>query len=127
MVAAWADDIAAGRDSLLLAWQQVDVAELNERARAAYAALGYLTGPEIQAPGGSRYAAGDRIVTLQPGPHGAWVTSERATVTAVNTRDGTIDAITADGRGLHIDRDATGADRLAHGYAVTVTSATQSW
>lgn len=48
MVAAWADDIVAGRDSLLLAWQRVDVAELNERARAAYAALGYLTGPEIQ-------------------------------------------------------------------------------
>ena len=119
MVAAWADDIVACRDSLLLAWQRIDVAELNQRARAAYGELGYLSGPEIEAPGGGCYAAGDRIVTLQPGPHGAWVTFERATVTAFHPRDGSIDALTGDGRHLHLDRDATSGDRLAHAYAVT--------
>ena len=119
MVAAWADDIVAGRDSLLLAWQRVDVAELNQRARAAYREIGYLSGPEIQAPGGTRYGAGDRIVTLQPGPYGDWVTSERATITAFHPHAGSLDAVTGDGRRLHFDRDATGADRLAHAYAVT--------
>ena len=29
---------------------------------------GRLSGPELEAPGGTRYAAGDRIVTLAPGP-----------------------------------------------------------
>ncbi len=56
---------------------------------------------------------------VQPGPHSDWVTSERATITAVHPRDGSIDALTDDGRGLHFDRDAASADRLAHAYAVT--------
>ena len=119
MVARWADDIAGGVDSVLIAWRHVSVDELNRQARHAYATLGRLSGPEIEAPGGRRYAAGDRIIALNPGPKGAWVTSERATVTAVHPADGSLDAVTPDGRRLRVDRDATGADRLTHGYAIT--------
>jgi conjugative relaxase-like TrwC/TraI family protein len=119
MVARWADDVAGGVDSVLIAWRHVSVDELNRQARHAYAALGRLSGPEIEAPGGRRYAGGDRVITLTPGPKGAWVTSERATVAAIHPADGSLDAVTPDGRRLHLDRDATGAERLTHGYAIT--------
>jgi hypothetical protein len=119
MVARWAEDRASGREALLLAWRRANVDELNRQARQAWAQQGRLSGPEIEAPGGRRYAAGDRIVTLAPGPKGVWVTSERATVVSVNIRDGSLQAVTADGRTLVLDRDATAVERLAHGYAIT--------
>jgi len=120
MVAAWAADITGGRDSLLLAWRRDDVDDLNQRARHAYAAMGLLAGPEIEAPGGWRYQAGDQVLMLTSGLGGAWVTSERATITTVNPRDGSVGAVTGDGRRLHLTAEQTGADRLTHAYAVTV-------
>jgi len=118
-VAGWAADVAAGSDTVLLAWRRQTVNGLNTAARAAWAGMGQLTGPELEAPGGRRYRAGDLVVTLAPGPHGAWVTSERARVTAVWTSTGYIDAITADGRRIRLAPDETAADRLAHSYAMT--------
>ena len=70
MVDAWLADTRAGLDTGLYAWRRANVAELNQRARAAWAADGHLAGPEVEAPGGRRYAAGDRIVTLAPGVDG---------------------------------------------------------
>ena len=67
MVDAWASDLAAGRETATYAWRRANVEELNRRARARMAAEGRLSGPELTAPGGRRYAAGDRIVTLAPG------------------------------------------------------------
>ena len=45
-------------------------------------AHGEVGGPELEAPVGRRYAAGDRVVLLSPGD-GRWVTNERAEVVAV--------------------------------------------
>ena len=56
----------------------------TEAARQAWEKLGELSGPELEAPGGRRYRAGDRVITLAPGPDGAWVTSQRAVVTSVD-------------------------------------------
>jgi hypothetical protein len=112
-------DSVQGRESVLLAWQRANVDELNRHARLAWGQLDRVSGPEIETPGGRRYAAGDHIVTLTPGPKGAWVTSERATVTSVNVLGGSLRAVTAEGRTLGLDRDATGGDRLGHGYAIT--------
>jgi conjugative relaxase-like TrwC/TraI family protein len=117
MVEAWAADIAAGKQPLLLAWRRADVEALNLAARHAYARMGGLRGPSFEAPGGRCYRVGERVLMLTPGPEGAWVTSERATVTAVR-RDG-LTATTPDGRALRLDGEAANAERLTYAYAMT--------
>jgi len=120
MVDAWASDLAAGRETATYAWRRANVEELNRRARARMAAEGRLSGPELTAPGGRRYAAGDRIVTLAPGADGKLVTSERGRVLAVDPGVGTLTARLDDGRIQPFAPEETTADRLALGYAVTV-------
>jgi len=120
MVDAWTADLTGDLDPLLRAWKRADVDDLNRKARAAYATLGRLAGPEVEARGGRAYRAGDWVLMLTPGPAGAWVTSEHATVTAVYLHDGSLDAVTPDGRHLHLDADATRAERLTYAYAITV-------
>ncbi|MGD0595859.1 MAG: MobF family relaxase, partial [Acidimicrobiales bacterium] len=112
MIRAWASDTDAGRDTLLLAYRRDNVEALNHAARELFERAGRLTGPELTgpeltgpeltgpeltAPGGRRYRAGDRVITLAPGPHGAWVTSQPAQVIAVNAEAQTITAVTPDG------------------------------
>lgn len=120
LVAGWAADVAAGRDAAMFAWRRANVEELNQRARVAMAEAGRLTGPEVVAPGGRRYAAGDRVVLLAPGADGQLVTSERGVVTAVDVVKGTVNLRVNDGRTHVLTHDLTASDRLAHGYAVTV-------
>jgi hypothetical protein len=117
MVEAWAGDVAAGKDTLLLAWRRADVEAVNLAARAAYARLGRLSGLELCGPAGQRYRAGDRVLMLTPGPGGAWVTSERATVTAVHD-DGLV-AVTDAGRELRLGTGDLDAGRLTYAYAMT--------
>ena len=120
MVNAWAADVAAGRDSLLLAYRRDNVAALNHAARQAWRALGRLDGLELHAGDGRVFQAGDRIITLTPGPNGQWTTSQRATVTAVDVDHRTLTAITPDGHELHVSGDYLAADRIGYGYAITV-------
>jgi ATP-dependent exoDNAse (exonuclease V) alpha subunit len=67
MVKAWAYSVDKGRDALLVAYHRDAVETLNEVAREVWEKLGKLSGPEIEAPGGRRYRAGDRVITLAPG------------------------------------------------------------
>ena len=120
MIRAWASDIDAGREPLLLAYRRDNVEALNSVARDLWERSGRLTGPELVAPGGRTYRAGDQVITLAPGPKGAWVTSQAARVTAVDPEAQTLTAITPDGRQLQMGLDDIGADRLAYGYAITV-------
>ena len=78
MVMARAQDAADGRGAIMVAYHRGSVEALNRAARAVWAKLGRLSGPELEAPGGRRFRAGDRVVTLAPGPDGAWVTSQVA-------------------------------------------------
>ena len=118
MVTAWAYDVADGRDALLVAYHRDAVERLNRAARAVWGKLDRLIGPELEAPGGRRYRAGDRIITLSPGPDGAWVTSQGAVVVAVDTGAqvaGSRDA----GRGgaahgTRVPRDQQARPRLRH-------------
>jgi hypothetical protein len=64
MVDQWAKDALDGRDAAMFAWRRANVAELNRLARERMVAEGRVTGPELVAPGGTHFAAGDRIVTL---------------------------------------------------------------
>jgi hypothetical protein len=97
MVRAWAADVAAGRDSPLLAYRRDSVEALNQTARTLLERAGALAGPEVVAPGGRRYRSGDRVVTLAPGPGGTWVTSQTAQVTDVDTTTGGLTAAVATG------------------------------
>ena len=119
MIRAWAGDIDAGRDPLLLAYRRDNVEMLNRAARDLWETLRAPHRARALAPGGRTYRAGDRVVTLAPGPHGAWVTSQAARVTAVDPEAQTLTAITPDGRQLHMGADDIGLDRLGYGYAIT--------
>jgi conjugative relaxase-like TrwC/TraI family protein len=119
MVTAWAHDIAAGRDALLVAYHRDAVERLNRAARAVWEKLGRLSGAELEAPGGRRYRAGDRVITLSPGPDGAWVTSQRAMITTVDPGHGLLVAVTPEGAELRMGPDHIGADKLGHAYATT--------
>jgi conjugative relaxase-like TrwC/TraI family protein len=114
-VDAWAADAASGHETGLYAWRRANVAELNRRARAWVEASGRLHGPELACRGGASYRAGDRVVTLAPGPGGSLVTSERAAVEAVDTASGSLVLRTGDGRRVRLSGEETGADRLALG------------
>jgi len=119
MVKSWANDVAAGREALLVAYHRDSVEALNRAARNAWDKLGELSGPELMAPGGRRYRAGDRVMTLAPGQGGAWVTSQRAVVTSVDLGTQTLVARTPEGAALRMGPDEIGSDKLAHAYAIT--------
>jgi hypothetical protein len=119
-VEAWAVDVAGGQEAGLYAWRRTNVAELNRRARAWMEATGRLSGPELACPGGAAYRAGDRVVTLAPGAAGTLVTSQRATIEAVEPEAGALVLRTDDGRQVRLAGEELGADRLGHGYATTV-------
>ena len=119
-VDAWAADVAAGHHAALFAWRRANVEALNLRARAWMDATGRLWGPEVVCPGGRAYRAGDRVVTLAPGPNGTLVTSERATVEVVEPQPGALVLRTDDGRAVHLSGEEAGAERLGYGYATTV-------
>jgi ATP-dependent exoDNAse (exonuclease V) alpha subunit len=117
-VAAWEADLLAGHEAVLLAWRRRDVADLNDRVRQRRRAAGAISGPEVEAPGGKHYAAGDRVITLAPSGDGRYVTSERGTVIAVD--DASLSVRFDDGRRDTLTGEDLRADRLDHAYAVTV-------
>ena len=118
-VEGWAADTATGAVTALLAWRRANVAELNNRARAWMTATGRLTGPELDVDGVG-YRAGDRVVTLTPDHTAGLVTSQRATVTAVDVNTGAVTLCTEDDRQVTLGPGQLGPDRVAHAYATTV-------
>jgi hypothetical protein len=113
--------MAEGRDAAMYAWRRANVAELNRRAREAWRAMGRLGTEELTAPGGTAYAVGDRVVTLAPAAAGKVVTSETGTVIALGADEQSLSVRMDDGNAVHVLRgEEIAADRLAHGYAVTV-------
>jgi conjugative relaxase-like TrwC/TraI family protein len=118
-VAAWAKDVADGKQATMMAWRRANVATLNTRARQAMHQAGRLSGPELQVAG-NRYQAGDRIVTLAPSAHGQLVTSQRGQVVAVDPDAGSLTVRMDDGRTHALGADQIGPDKLALGYATTV-------
>ncbi|MBW3549018.1 MAG: AAA family ATPase, partial [Actinobacteria bacterium] len=120
VVEGWAADVADGRQAAMYAWRRANVAELNRRGRAAWQALGRLSGPELVV-GDAVYQAGDRIVALAPGAHGEVVTSECGTVRAVDVaRRELVATMDDDGRTQRLAGVDLDAAHLAHGYALTV-------
>ena len=117
---AWVGDVAQGRNTVLLAWRCADVDGLNQAARQRMVEVGRLQGPSLVAGGGRSYQAGDAVIALAPLANRSLVTSERATVTGVDLERGRLAVRTGDGRAVLLERPDLAADRLAHGYAITV-------
>ena len=119
MVRAWAYDVVEGKDALLVAYHRDAVESPQRGCPPGVGGTGHLSGPELEAEGGRRYRAGDRVVTLAPGRDGAWVTSQRAVVRSVDLAAGSLVAVTPEGAELHMGPGDIGADKLAHAYSVT--------
>jgi conjugative relaxase-like TrwC/TraI family protein len=117
-VEAWSRDREDGQETILLAWRRADVAALNRAARADQIAKGNVTGPELTAPGGRRYAVGDQIVTLTPDLDRRWVTSERGQIAAVHDQGLTIQF--ERDRSVTLSGSEIDEDHLDHAYALTV-------
>jgi hypothetical protein len=119
VIDGWLADTDAGADTVMLAWRRANVEALNHLARHAYTERGWLTGPEIIAPGGRRYRQGDRIVTLAPYA-GLTVTSETGIIEQVHPDLGALTVRFDDGRQVLLPPGFTAGNRLSHGYAITV-------
>jgi conjugative relaxase-like TrwC/TraI family protein len=119
MVDAWADDLAAGHDTALLAWRRQDVADLNRLARAHADQTNRLHRPDVIAPGGRAYAAGDIVVLLAPVPAAGLVTSQRGRVAAVD-RDSRSIIVDVGDQQVHLAGEQIDAQHLDYGYATTV-------
>jgi hypothetical protein len=120
MADAWAADLGNGDGNALLAWRRDDVADLNRLARDRYDRAGLLSGPDLVAPGGRTYAAGDRVVALAPNPYARIVTSQQLTITHVDPDQQTLEVRTRDGRDITLAGRAIDQQRLDHAYALTV-------
>jgi conjugative relaxase-like TrwC/TraI family protein len=119
-VDAFSSDYLSGKDAVLLAWRRKNVAELNARARALVEEAGILSGPELRAPGGRRYRAGDSVVLLAPINEAGLVTSERAMVVSVDETQTSLVLATEEGRTVCLGGQDISAERLDHAYAMTV-------
>lgn len=117
---AWAGDMTAGKDAVLLAWRRADVDALNQAARQRMAEVGRLHGLALVAGGGRSYQAGDAVIALAPLANRSLVTSERATVTGVDPERRRLAVCTGGGRAVLLEAPDLAADRLEHGYAITV-------
>ncbi|MHB1536535.1 MAG: ATP-dependent DNA helicase, partial [Acidimicrobiales bacterium] len=118
-VAAWAKDVADGKQATMMAWRRANVSALNTRAQQAMRQAGRLTGPELHVAAYT-YQAGDRIITLAPSAHGQLVTSQRGEVTGVDPDARSLTVRTDDGRTHTLGHDQIGPDKFALGYATTV-------
>jgi ATP-dependent exoDNAse (exonuclease V) alpha subunit len=103
----------------MLAWKRNTVAALNELARTAYGDRGWLTGPEIIAPGGAEYRTRDRVVALTRLADDV-TTSQTGTVRGIDPTVGYAHIDFDNGASYDVPRNRMGADEMAHGYAITV-------
>jgi ATP-dependent exoDNAse (exonuclease V) alpha subunit len=118
-VAAWAEDVADGKQATMMTRRRANVAALNARAQQAMRQAGRLSGPVLQVAGNT-YQTGDRIVSLAPSANGQLVTSQRGRVAAVDPDAGSLTVRMDDGRTHALGADQIGPDKLALGYATTV-------
>lgn len=119
-VDAWSADVAAGHETALLAWRRAHVEQLNALARDWMAVTGRFSGPELTVPDGGAYRAGDQVIILAPDHQAALVTSQRGTVEAVDSTNGSLQVGLDDGRKATLAGGQLGSDRLGYGYATTV-------
>jgi ATP-dependent exoDNAse (exonuclease V) alpha subunit len=123
MAGNFAEDVVAGKDTMLLASTRASVAELNLRARAELIDRDVVDqAHDVETPNGTRYAPGDWVVMTAPLHEQTLVNSQRGRVVATDVdRHGTV-TVTARMDGDREPHRLAGEDldRLALGYCQTV-------
>jgi len=109
-------------DAVMIAHRRVDVAELNDRARALMAADGRLGEIELDA-GGRSFAQGDRVLAKHNDRRAGIVNGARGQVLAVDVERRAITVELQGGEQVVLDADYLDHGHLDHGYAVTAHAA----
>jgi conjugative relaxase-like TrwC/TraI family protein len=130
MVADWWRSYERDEDALMIAKRNAEVAELNTLARERMKAAGRLRGEEIEV-GGTRFAAGDQIITRINDQRqnifnrerwqvkGVDPTSERLWLVGIDTRG----RVCVDSDYLGRLRERDGGPAIEHAYAATTYQA----
>jgi hypothetical protein len=112
-----------GGDCVMIAQRRLDVADLNERARALLKAAGAVGADEMNLPGGF-FALGDQVVVKSNDRRLDISNGQRGAVLGFDVAAGTLD-IACGGRRVTLDRRflmevrGDGEPTLVHGYAMT--------
>jgi len=118
LVTDWATAARSGANARMIALHRSDVSDLNERARAALAALGALAGPELVL-GGRRFAIGDWVIGRRNDYRSGMLNGTLGTIVAVHHAGGTVSIATLGGEQLTLPRSYLARGHLDHGYAIT--------
>ncbi len=121
MVADWWQHRQNGEDVLMLARRNVDVDDLNRRARQLMAAAGRLSGEAIVV-GGRPFQRGDEIVCLRNDNRLGVLNGSTGTITDIDHDQRRVTIDTAGGS-RRLDARYLDAGHVRHGYAVTVHKA----
>ncbi len=113
---------APSETSVMIALRRVDVADLNERARACLRAAGRL-GPEELELGRAAYSTGDRVVAERNDRRLGLTNGTMATVTAVGVEQKRLTVRTDRGTEIEVDTSYLADGHLAYAYALTAHKA----
>ena len=116
----WAESVANGEESIMLAARRDDVRALNFLARERIGPT-RLTGPTLMVDD-MQFRAGDQIMTLRNNRRLDVHNGERRIITRIDTRSRSIIATMGE-RTVTLPADYIEAGHVAHGYAMTVHKA----
>lgn len=117
-----ADWWAAGHDPerhLMVALHQVDVDDLNQRARRLLQDVGELNGPSVESADAKVFAVGDYVMALRNDRRIGVTNGTRATVIAVDQELRELTVETPDGRSMVIPSEYLDAGHVGYGYSLT--------
>ncbi|MFN2506948.1 MAG: MobF family relaxase [Acidimicrobiales bacterium] len=127
----WAAFRTDGPEALMSAPRRADVDDLNRRARRYMAEEGRLEGPTLYV-GNRPFQQGDLVMTRVNDSHVGVRNGTKGWVDAIDTQASTLTMTTVDGRQVtlgpeYFDKNGGGTRApLQHGYAATMTNATQT-
>ena len=118
LVQDWWEGRGEGGDGVMVALRQVDVDDLNARARDARRVAGELPDPELAAAGRG-FAVGDRVVALENARRLGVLNGQRGTVTGIDVDERVVRVGLDTGREVEVPSGYLDGGHLAHAYAIT--------
>ena len=118
LVADWWAGRDVGGEGVMVALRQVDVDDLNQRARETLRTNGVLPGVDLEAAGRG-FAVGDRVVALENARRLGVLNGQRGTITGIDHSERSVSVVLDGGRDIELPASYLEAGRLAHGYAIT--------
>jgi ATP-dependent exoDNAse (exonuclease V) alpha subunit len=123
LVTDWWTATRAGQQTLMVALTQVDVDDLNRRARTRLAAEGLLGGDTLIAAG-KTFSVGDQVLFLRNDRRIGVTNGQRATVTTLGEDSGmAVQSDTSKPEPLRVPWSYLEAGHVTHGYATTIHKA----